>query len=406
MNIISFNANGLADYKKRIDVFDFLKSKKPSIVLLQETHWTNDLENVIRSEWGFDIIVNGIATNKNGVAVLFCNNFEYTLHNIEKCPNGSFIILDITINKKRVTLVNTYGPSGTDSPAYFRKLFEKIENTTNENIVLVGDINVALDPNLDTSMYNRQNKPNAGKTIHEKMHLLNLVDVWRETHPNKRQYTWNKFNTNKQGRLDYFLISKILMPYITDANICTGYRSDHSIISLKFKGYTQKRDRSFWKFNNSLLKDPAYINVIKDVIKETKLQYGASIYNVDNIEGINNDSLQLTINDQLFFEVLLMEIRGKTISYSSFKKKKENINENKLLSEIEELQNDIRDENIETLELKKSELELLRKTKLDGMIIRSKAQYIEEGERNSKYFFKFREKKLHREKHSIDRKGR
>ena len=78
MNIISFNANGLADYKKRIDVFDFLKSKKPSIVLLQETHWTNDLENVIRGEWGFDIIVNGIATNKNVVAILFCNNFEFT----------------------------------------------------------------------------------------------------------------------------------------------------------------------------------------------------------------------------------------------------------------------------------------------------------------------------------------
>ena len=282
-------------------------------------------------------------------------------------------------------MVNTYGPSGTDSPAYFRKLFEKIENTTNESIVLVGDINVALDPNLDTSRYIGQNKPNARKTIHEKMHLLNLVDVWRETHPNKRQYTWNKFNTNKQGRLDYFLISKILMPYISDANICTGYRSDHSIISLQFKGYTPKTDRSFWKFNNSLLKDPAYISGIKDVIKETKLQYGTSAYNVDNIEGINNDSLQLTINDQLFFEVLLMEIRGKTISYSTFKKKNEKIKENQLIHEIENLQNDLRDENIATLEFK-SELEILRKTYLEGMIIRSKAQYIEEGERNSKYF--------------------
>ena len=32
-------------------------------------------------------------------------------------------------------------------------------------------------------------------------------------------------------------------------------------------------------------------------------------------------TLQLAINDQLFLETLLMEIRGKSISYASYKKK-------------------------------------------------------------------------------------
>lgn len=321
LNIISFNANGLADYKKRVDVFEFLKNKKPSMVLLQETHWTNDQENVIRSEWGFDCIVNGVATNKNGVAVLFCNNFEYIIHNVVKCPNGSFIIVDITMMKKRVTLVNVYGPSGTDSPTYFNKLFDKIENAANENVVVAGDINVALIPKLDTSNYVGQNKPYARKAIYEKMDLLNLVDVWRETHPTKRQYTWRKFNTNKQGRLDYFLISNILMTNIDEASISAGYRSDHSIVSLKFKNHIQKRDRPLWKFNNALLNDPVYVNEIKTIIKENKQQYGAHAYSSDNINCIRNEDLHLNINDQLFFEVLLMEIRGKTISYSSFRKK-------------------------------------------------------------------------------------
>ena len=40
-----------------------------------------------------------------------------------------------------------------------------------------------------------------------------------------------------------------------------------------------------------------------------------------NIQDIDNSDLQFKINDQLFFETLLMEIRGKTISYSSLIKK-------------------------------------------------------------------------------------
>ena len=48
-----------------------------------------------------------------------------------------------------------------------------------------------------------------------------------------------------------------------------------------------------------------------------------SVYNADFFkDNLNNDQLQFTVSHQLFLEVLLMEIRGKTISYSSYKKKK------------------------------------------------------------------------------------
>lgn len=42
---------------------------------------------------------------------------------------------------------------------------------------------------------------------------------------------------------------------------------------------------------------------------------------MNNIETVSEDNIQFTINDQQFFEILLLEIRGKTISYSSFQKK-------------------------------------------------------------------------------------
>ena len=45
-----------------------------------------------------------------------------------------------------------------------------------------------------------------------------------------------------------------------------------------------------------------------------------------NLEFFNNNLndhlLEFTISNSLFLDVLLMEIRGKTISFSAFKKKK------------------------------------------------------------------------------------
>ena len=61
--------------------------------------------------------------------------------------------------------------------------------------------------------------------------------------------------------------------------------------------------------------------LLSQKILEVKKQYSALVYDFDNLHEICNEELQLTINHQLFLETLLMEIRGKTISFSSYKKK-------------------------------------------------------------------------------------
>ena len=45
------------------------------------------------------------------------------------------------------------------------------------------------------------------------------------------------------------------------------------------------------------------------------------MYNRENIHLIDDEQSVFTIDDQLLFEMLLLEIRGKSISYASFKKK-------------------------------------------------------------------------------------
>ena len=102
------------------------------------------------------------------------------------------------------------------------------------------------------------------------------------------------------------------------------------------------------------------------------------------IEEIPDDQLQLSINDQLFLEVLLMEIRGNSISYASFLKNKYDNLEEKLLQEIQVIESEAII-NYNELENKRTELKKLRQRKLEGVRM-SKAKWVDEGEKVTNYF--------------------
>ena len=104
-------------------------------------------------------------------------------------------------------------------------------------------------------------------------------------------------------------------------------------------------------------------NLIDDFITE----YMVPVYNIDNVRNISNSEIQFTINDQLFLETLLMKIRGKTISYTSHKKKLNISKENELIKYIDRINKytslNIIEKNT-LLEDKNKELEEIRRTKM------------------------------------------
>ena len=91
------------------------------------------------------------------------------------------------------------------------------------------------------------------------------------------------------------------------------------ILDISFVQF--QKGKPLWKHNNSLLNDKDYIEIINNKIDKVKKQYAVPVYNMDQINTIPDDQIQFVINDQLFLETLLMELRGKSISFSSYKKK-------------------------------------------------------------------------------------
>jgi exodeoxyribonuclease-3 len=65
-----------------------------------------------------------------------------------------------------------------------------------------------------------------------------LVDTFRHIRPNEAKYSWwsqvtNARERNIGWRLDYFLVSPNLVPYVVDADIHPDvFGSDHCPISL------------------------------------------------------------------------------------------------------------------------------------------------------------------------------
>ena len=318
--VLSVNCQGLQTLSKRLDVMSYLKEKNPDIVCLQDTHWiTEDLAE-IKKIWDGECIIHGIKTNSRGVAILFGKNFEYSIGEIERDELGNMIAMDIKIDCIQVKLINVYGPN-KDTPSFYKRISDII--TTNENtyVLICGDLNIALDPQKDTYNYLNSNNPNSRKIILDLISEFDLIDIFRNLHPDANRYTWRRRNPVKQARLDYFLASNTLLDLVHQCEILPGYRTDHSVIKLEIFITKFKHGKGLWKFNTSLLNNQEYLSLINDAIVDEMLQYALPVYNPVYVKQNNLENTQLRIGETLFLETLLMRLRGESIKFATQLKK-------------------------------------------------------------------------------------
>ena len=146
--------------------------------------------------------------------------------------------------------------------------------------------------------------------------------------------------------------------------------------------------KGVWKFNNSLLKNTKYLKLTNKIIAEEKQKYDIPLYSVDFLNE-NYSDIQFTIANDVFLEMLLLRIHGETVKFATFEKKKKCVHlENTLIKDIETLEANklLHSSNIELLHDKRHELMALRKIKLRGNSVRSRQQFLQEGEKPGKFF--------------------
>ncbi|RUM94294.1 MAG: hypothetical protein DSZ28_03935 [Thiothrix sp.] len=70
----------------------------------------------------------------------------------------------------------------------------------NKELLLGGDWNLVLNPDVDYMNYRRMNNRKARLVVLKEIDNLDLGDIWQFQHPNERGYTWSR-NNYKKGRV-------------------------------------------------------------------------------------------------------------------------------------------------------------------------------------------------------------
>ena len=146
------------------------------------------------------------------------------------------------------------------------------------------------------------------------------------------------------------------------------------------------KGKRVWKFNCSLLKDSNYLELVNNSIDLVLKDCAVPVNNLDNIHQIADTDLHIKLNDSEFLEMLLLKIRVENIKYASNLQKGQETREQQLISDIELLENSNISNNAAELKGKRIELQGLRENKVKRAYVRSRVQWLKEGEKTSKYF--------------------
>ena len=232
LKIGTFNVRGLRECYKRRKIFQFLYERQFDIICLQETHSQVSDERLWHTEWRGKVFFSHGETNSKGTAILIRKKAPITVGKVLRDREGRLVGCEIFHEESHFNVINVYAPN-KDNPEFFLNVFVKImefEIETTSDKLIVGDMNLALNLDLDKTGGKYATNSKAAKMLKNYMKDEGLVDIYREMHPEDRASTWKRLNPEiLLVRLDYMLLSVNLMVKCTHAEINAGYLSDHSI---------------------------------------------------------------------------------------------------------------------------------------------------------------------------------
>ena len=92
--------------------YRWFRHQKAQVVFLQETYWSRDIENIVRSEWrGPCFFFSHGSNHACGVAILFQQNLAIEQVKVKHGKEGRLLIMHVKIHDISMVLVNVYAPT-------------------------------------------------------------------------------------------------------------------------------------------------------------------------------------------------------------------------------------------------------------------------------------------------------
>lgn len=272
-----------------------------------------------------------------------------------------------------INLMNIYAPnSNTERKDFFNNLWQY--KTGGVNLLVAGNFNCVPDLHMDKLGGN----PSTGDTglteLHSFTYTHDLIDVWRLTHPHDKIFTWSNRDYSIRSRLDRWYIPNNLRAS-SNLSIRACPFSDHALVELNVMPLNgSSRGKGVWKLNNSILHDDGFKNEIKLILDYMK-------------------SKQSEYDDQFcWWDDTKKQFKRTAINYSIRQARHRGQRENSLLRQLKR-EKHLLNADADKAEIIQNELNAITTQRLNGAKIRSRAQWIEEGEKPTSFFFNLEQSK-------------
>ena len=274
-----------------------------------------------------------------GVAILFRSGLAVDIKVEGKDRNGRIVWTLVEIYAKRILIIGIYAPPSGDNPNFFQnEVFPVLDTVEHDHVVLGGDWNLGLDPDLDYYGYARadQVRPKSRQTLINQTNKYDLIDIYRELHPTGTEKTWRQWNkgsqrADKEARLDYFLVDTAMASYVEVTGVSSPYTSafDHRPVIMKVDFNKVRRGPGYWKFNNSMLDELDFCKKVRDTIARVLFDYQQredptkdplTMNDILLMTPLQQAEIPMTLNPHQLLEFLLFSIKGVARRYGQEKK--------------------------------------------------------------------------------------
>jgi len=374
---VTLNVKGLRNPVKRKKVFCW--AKMFDIIALQETFFTQELENSLIRDWpGYSKHSFSTSKHSKGVSILINNSLDLDDIVVRCDPDGRMIMLDFRYQDSIFTVVNVYAPTNqTERKIFLEYMNNIIQHSINNNsryFIMCGDFNTVYRPedrmsgNLDQTSVQFDNLINSN----------NLIDLWLAKNEGKQQFSFVNMGNNKiQSRIDYFICSKEVEKYCKQCYITNAPVPDHKAVVMHICKNEIDIGKGYWKLNNTVLAEDDYKNGIENIFKNTV----SELLHVDS--------------KALVWDMCKIRFKAYSISYCIKRKQskdKEIVDTEERLNRLDSLLADknLCDDKRNKLLCEWKSLKIIvdefYSNKARGSFIRSRAKWIEDGEKSSRYF--------------------
>ena len=378
VRFFSQNVRGINDAFKRKKVFNNFNDKA-DIIFVQESHSTSKLQAKWDADWTGDIRYSHGTSASCGCMIMFKASVDREIIDTKADENGRYLMVKCLIQGQKMFLVNVYGPNKENEHAMFlNDLTESVKNFYDEDfyhVIFGGDWNFIENLSLDKKGGMQKTWEKSINQMNKLKELYDLVDIWRIRNPDKKQFSWHSNMTPRVfTRLDRFYISDNMQSSIEHASLTPGLCTDHSAIVFHLKCNATILGQGFWKLNTQLLKDAKFIEEINKTIDQ-----------------VLNLAPENTSNKRIRWDFLKYKVKETAIRESKSRavKKRADIKLlEKKVTEAEKILISLPDSQA-ALEMKKQAEKALDSYHIErtrGLIIQSRSQYYEDGEKNSKLF--------------------